>query len=149
MRYIKVKGSNPVQIVAAGNVSEGGLGSFDIDIFEEIEGELPSGWIKYEELPTLTGTQLFEELLSAIRENWPSSGKSVSVFISELKEIFTTLKDSQLLSISANEINTSELNALKNVYAADLINSTNINNSALQTINTKLTEKLANYKLKD
>lgn len=43
MRYIRRK-DNPRILKSFGYVEAGGLGSFDPAIYEEIEGELPSGW---------------------------------------------------------------------------------------------------------
>lgn len=43
MRYIRRK-DDPLQIKASGYVDSGGLGPFDPNLYEEVEGELPSGW---------------------------------------------------------------------------------------------------------
>ena len=51
MRYIRLK-SNPNIVLASGYVGPGGLGEFDPELYEEVEGELPEGWQQYRE-PTL------------------------------------------------------------------------------------------------
>lgn len=45
MRYIRLK-SDPLKILASGYVGQGGLGEFDPDVYEEVEGELPEGYEK-------------------------------------------------------------------------------------------------------
>ena len=42
-RYIRSK-ANPTEILAFGYVEPGGLGTFDADQFEEVEGDLPAQW---------------------------------------------------------------------------------------------------------
>lgn len=54
MRYIRRK-DNPAKVVAFGFVAPGGLGSFDPDVFEEVEGELP-GNFEQEAPPSLTSS---------------------------------------------------------------------------------------------
>lgn len=51
MRYIRLK-SDPLKVLSYGYVGPGGLGDFDPELYEEVEGDLPEGWELYEP-PTL------------------------------------------------------------------------------------------------
>ncbi len=44
-RYIRSK-INPSAILSFGYVAPGGLGEFDSNQYEEVEGELPEGWVR-------------------------------------------------------------------------------------------------------
>jgi hypothetical protein len=45
MRYIRRK-DDPLKVKSFGHVDIGGLGEFDPEIYEEVEGELPEEWEK-------------------------------------------------------------------------------------------------------
>lgn len=66
MRYIR-EIANPLNIARFGDVGPGGLGSFDTDIYEEIEGELPENWVLAREKP------LIEKITALIRGNLTKS----------------------------------------------------------------------------
>lgn len=63
MRYICRK-DNPLVVKSFGYVQEGGLGEFNPDIYEEIEGPLPENYIKEPEAGEIAKTLLesFQQL---------------------------------------------------------------------------------------
>lgn len=63
-RYIRSK-TNPDEILAFGYVDAGGLGEFDTEHYEEIEGELPQQWTR---LTTANPQDPFVAALDAVSD---------------------------------------------------------------------------------
>lgn len=63
-RYIRSK-TNPTEILAFGYVDAGGLGDFDSDQYEEVEGELPAQWTR---VTTVATTDPFLAALETVTD---------------------------------------------------------------------------------
>jgi hypothetical protein len=83
MRYIRRK-DDPLKVIASGEVGLGGLGAFDTDIYEEIEGELPEGFI-FETPKTLPQrlNDIFNAQAPEVRAQFGPLKASVKIFFDE------------------------------------------------------------------
>ena len=144
------KKENHLEIKSFGYVESGGLGEFDLDVYEEVElNELPEGWIQSAEKLQAQGKDLVQYIESAFQgQSLLLRGTLLNLFVnfplhadlaSATGSPYLNIKD-LLLSATCNPLSQSDLDEVINIISTGQV-SEETRNQFISLANTWAVDK--------